>query len=57
MMVKQIFGVIKHASLAGAGDERISLLEEALRRPVDIVLLSETRLRDKIKSQGELWTN
>lgn len=31
-------------------------LEERLRRPVDLVLLSESRLREKILQEGELWT-
>lgn len=31
-------------------------LEERLRRPIDLVLLSETRLRDKILRDGEEWT-
>jgi predicted nucleotidyltransferase len=31
-------------------------LEERLGRPVDIVLLSETRLREKILREGETWT-
>jgi len=35
----------------------LSNLEEVLRRPVDVVLLGETRLREKIKREGELWTN
>jgi predicted nucleotidyltransferase len=32
-------------------------LEERLGRPVDLVLLPESRLRDKILQEGELWTN
>ena len=32
-------------------------LEERLRRPVDLVLLPESRLREKILREGELWTN
>ena len=31
-------------------------LEERLGRPVDIVLLNETRLREKILREGETWT-
>lgn len=31
-------------------------LEERLRRPVDLCLLQETRLRDKILREGEEWT-
>ena len=31
-------------------------LEEAMGRPVDVVLLGETRLRDKILCEGETWT-
>ncbi len=31
-------------------------LEERVGRPVDIVLLSETRLREKILREGEEWT-
>ena len=43
-------------------DERshIDLLIEIdtrLERSVDLVLLNESRLRDKILSTGELWTN
>lgn len=30
-------------------------LEERLRRPIDLVLLGETRLRDKILQEGEEW--
>ncbi len=33
-----------------------SLLAEQLGRPVDVVLLPECRLRDKIVREGELWT-
>lgn len=33
-----------------------SLLAEWLGRPVDVVLLPECRLRDKIRREGELWT-
>lgn len=33
-----------------------SLLSERLGRQVDIVLLPECRLRDKIRREGELWT-
>lgn len=32
-----------------------ALLEEAMHRPVDVVLLGETRLRDKILAEGETW--
>lgn len=31
-------------------------LEERLGRPVDIVFLDETRLREKILREGEAWT-
>lgn len=31
-------------------------LENRLRRPIDLVLLDETRLRDKILREGEEWT-
>lgn len=31
-------------------------LEERLGRPIDIMLLSETRLREKILREGEAWT-
>lgn len=34
----------------------IALLEEELRRPVDLLLLPETRLREKIEREGEKWT-
>ncbi len=30
-------------------------LEDSLRRPIDLVLLYETRLRDKILREGEEW--
>ena len=30
-------------------------LEECLGRPIDLVMLSETRLRDKITREGEEW--
>jgi predicted nucleotidyltransferase len=30
-------------------------LEERLRRPVDVVLLRESRLRQKILRDGEIW--
>lgn len=33
-----------------------SRLMEALQRPVDIVLLQNSRLREKILREGELWT-
>ncbi len=33
-----------------------SLVSERMGRPVDILLLGETRLRDKIRREGELWT-
>ena len=32
-------------------------LEERLHRPVDLVLLPESRLREKILREGKLWTN
>jgi len=31
-------------------------LEDRLRRPVDVMLLKETRLREKIEREGERWT-
>jgi predicted nucleotidyltransferase len=34
----------------------MSLLAERTERPVDLVLLSETRLREMIRREGELWT-
>lgn len=34
-----------------------AMLEERLRRPVDLVLLPESRFREKILREGELWTN
>jgi len=34
----------------------IALLEEELCRPVDLLLLPETRLRNKIEREGEKWT-
>lgn len=33
-----------------------SLLSEAVGREVDVCLLGETRLRDKIVTEGERWT-
>ena len=33
-----------------------SLLTEATEHPVDICLLEETRLKEKIVSQGQRWT-
>lgn len=33
-----------------------SLLEEKVGRPVDLVLLGETRLAEKIRREGERWT-
>ncbi len=32
-----------------------SILSERMGRRVDVVLLSETRLRDKIFKEGEIW--
>jgi len=32
------------------------LLAEQMGRPVDVVLLSECRFRDRIAREGELWT-
>jgi hypothetical protein len=32
-----------------------SLLAEHMGRKVDVVLLPETRLRDKILREGEIW--
>jgi len=34
----------------------ICLIEEHLHRPVDVLILYETRLKDKIQREGELWT-
>lgn len=34
----------------------ISELEERMERPVDIVLLEQSRFRDKILREGERWT-
>jgi predicted nucleotidyltransferase len=31
-------------------------LEERLHRPIDLVLLSASRLREKILREGEIWT-
>lgn len=33
-----------------------AMLEEAVRRPVDVILLGESRLRRKILDTGEPWT-
>lgn len=50
--------------LAFAGEpRRFSLycmqaeLEDRLGRPVDVTLLAETRLREKIEREGERWTS
>ncbi|SPE54183.1 conserved hypothetical protein [Verrucomicrobia bacterium] len=32
------------------------LLAEEMGRPVDVILLSECRFRDRILEEGELWT-
>jgi uncharacterized protein len=32
-------------------------LEEAVRRPVDLILLEECRFQEKIRTEGELWTS
>ena len=32
-------------------------LEELILHPVDLVLLSECRFRDKIQREGEVWTS
>ncbi len=32
-----------------------ALLDEEMRRPVDVVCLSESRLRHKITTEGESW--
>ena len=32
-------------------------LEERLHRPVDLLLLNESRFRDKIEREGERWMN
>lgn len=32
-------------------------LEDRLGRPVDVMLLGDTRLREKIEREGERWTN
>ena len=34
----------------------MGLLRESLGREVDIALLGETRLKEKIVREGELWT-
>ena len=31
-------------------------IDERMRRPVDILLLDETRLKEKILREGEVWT-
>ena len=31
-------------------------LEERMRRPVDVLLLEKTRLKEKILREGEVWT-
>ena len=42
----------------GCSEYRLqALLEERMHRPVDLLLLPESRLREKILGQGELWTN
>ena len=37
--------------------ELIGEIDERVERPVDVVLLPESRLREKILSTGELWTS
>jgi predicted nucleotidyltransferase len=37
--------------------ELIGLLHEELGSPVDVLLLTETRFREKILLEGELWMN
>lgn len=45
------------AEPSGISRERLtSELEERLGRPVDVVLLGQTRFRDQIVREGELWT-
>lgn len=34
----------------------IAILEEELERSVDVLVLNETRLREKILAEGERWT-
>ena len=42
----------------GCSEYRLqAALEERLRRPVDLVLLPESRLRETILREGALWTN
>ena len=36
--------------------ELVGLLHEELGRPVDVLLLNETRLREKILRESERWT-
>jgi predicted nucleotidyltransferase len=46
------------AEPAGSNTFRVQAeLTERVGRPVDVCLLSETRLRDKIVREGELWTS
>src|SRR5688572_5416918 len=34
----------------------IAEIDQRMRRPVDVVLLHESRLKDKILREGEVWT-
>lgn len=34
----------------------MAAIDGRMRRPVDIVILSQTRLREKILREGEVWT-
>ena len=57
------FSDVSDVDLALAGEpphlsvcQLTSLLGERLGRPVDVLLLSECRFRDKIQREGEPWT-
>jgi predicted nucleotidyltransferase len=66
-----VFGSLVHAEKFHAGSDvdvafveeprgcplyqMIARLEERLGRPVDVMILNETRLRSKIEREGERW--
>jgi predicted nucleotidyltransferase len=49
LALEQLPGGVSHYGLMG-------LLEERMGRPIDLLLLGETRLREKILAEAERWT-
>lgn len=47
---------VEHEPAAMSVYQLIARLSERLGRRVDVVVLAESRLRDKIRSEGETWT-